>query len=118
VRQIKFRAWTGEFMLDASYGDWVSFTGIPYTEAFFKYDTPHTEIEKAKNYILMQFTGLKDKNGVEIYEGGIVKYGLWGGLCEVAWNDIMTGFFPLLSINHKPIEVIGNIHQHPELLIK
>ena len=83
-------------------------------------------------FILMQFTGLKDKNGKDIYEGDIFKpfseginyykvvfekgcfglhhnYGYWGTLGR---------FFELANENKMEfeVEVIGNIFQNPELL--
>ena len=83
---------------------------------------------------LMQFTGLHDKNGKEIYEGDIVKV---GGLVEVV--EIIDGM--LCSYSHKiygkrntisiddvddvrvcdssyfePYEIIGNIYERPDLL--
>jgi hypothetical protein len=69
MREIKFRAWNGQYMINMEYGDWISFSGIPYTEASRKYDTPNIEIELAKNYVLMQFTGLYDVKKKEIYRG-------------------------------------------------
>lgn len=92
--------------------------------------------ENDPDFHLMQYTGLKDKNGKEIYEGDIVK-------CEHAISEIcfgkigydgsfngMTGFylkswysddrdFMELYYNFEPdnIEVIGNIYEHPELIV-
>ena len=66
-----------------------------------------------------QYTGLKDKNGVEIYEGDIVKR--WGNIYIVIWDKI--GFRMKWtkedSVNRFPdelCEVIGNIYENPELL--
>ena len=63
-----------------------------------------------------QFTGLKDKNGKEIYEGDIVKSGILTG--EVYQQ---YGYWTATSIgqslwSQKSIEIIGNIYENPELL--
>ena len=68
-----------------------------------------------KDFILMQFTGLKDKNGKEIYEGDkIVCEGLE---LEVKWSDFDAGFsFETWDghqcvINSHDYEIIGNIYE-------
>lgn len=70
---------------------------------------------------IMQYTGLKDKNGVEIYEGDIARVGD-KGVTSVTFFD--GAFYTVVSHSNyrcggwetKSIEIIGNIYENPELL--
>lgn len=76
---------------------------------------------------LMQYTGIKDKNGTEIYEGDIIKYShkAVGEIRRVVSykygmfgvNGIMDGtHIPFANILESEYEVIGNIYENPELI--
>lgn len=82
-----------------------------------------------KDCILMQCTGLKDKNGKLIYEGDIVKFSsIYGhAIFEIKWSDELSTFgyeddetdFSELGRLYQEaayVEIIGNIYENPELL--
>lgn len=79
--------------------------------------------------LLMQYTGAKDKNGVEIYEGDIIRHqsGKYGTDFEIKWSPILCGFTAMQIESGHPspqlnqgtmsyFEVVGNIYENPELV--
>lgn len=74
--------------------------------------------------VLMQFTGLHDKNGKEIYEGDVISWRSYKGECyydngrfwikgfSCTWQDDPSDAFS----EGEPLEVIGNVYENPELL--
>ena len=124
MREIKFRAWHKEEKIIGE----VLGIDILYKEIFFSNEDvdcyEHTDF---KDIELMQYTGLKDKNNKEIYEGDIVKLRTNHGIGVVKnydeWGAFVVEYIkprPLavLGTNYykEDIEVIGNIYENPELL--
>jgi len=131
MREIKFRA----FFYDGSnYETGEMFTGREaWNENYIEWDDKNKLSPTDKCTILMQYTGLKDKNGVEIYEGDVLA--LWeyetkfparkyndDSNCIVEWSVKFGGWYDIRHdhrINIYPsdrYEIIGNIYQNPELL--
>ena len=127
-REIKFRAWDKELkMMD--YDFYIHSSGKQYQFATRNYDTPHIEIEPCV-LILMQYTNLKDKNGIEVYEGDIL-LNRNGETGYVAYLPQEAGFVVVLKnrdyrIGHRNTGegydclynhiIVGNIYKNPELL--
>lgn len=106
-REIKFRIWYNH---QARF-DYGSF------ELFAEHSFPLNWCQ------IQQFTGLKDKNGQEIYEGDVVEYTVSvvnteTGVGEVKFDNGAFGvdYNPLFNIYEKNIKIIGNIFKNPELL--
>ena len=116
MREIKFRAWyhTEKRMIDWNEMQDNSIESLDtYFRGVFGDVSP-----------VMQYTGLKDKNGKEIYEGDIVQnfrekfiVEYWGGQILVSWylRSINSGDTSELDCFGE-YEVIGNIYENPELL--
>ena len=134
MRIIDFRAWDKKKseivdVMDIDFsGNKVGVCNVP--KRLFKDGRLHTihSIERDWSEVeLMQSTGLKDKNGTEIFEGDIIKLigtykdskGKELGRYMVEWNNYYTGFYPLiddpLEGGGTEYEVIGNIYENPEL---
>ena len=116
MREIKFRAWFEKFKEMYT----VKMVDLQKEIAYFdKYNyRSFYDIE------LMQYTGLKDKNNKEIYEGDIItlhnsKYKVifnTEGARFVLRNDEFELEIPFTNNNNKRMEVVGNIYENPELL--
>lgn len=115
MREIKFRAW------DRRHNEMILIDDFYW----FEENQVHSQDEACGttgDFVLMQYTGLKDKNGVEIYEGDIVR--AIDVISSVEWvNDGFweiaapgTAESTLLGNHIGVIEVIGNIYENPELL--
>ena len=125
MREIKFRAW-----------DWIEKQMCPVIVADFQdvkakvfCRLPKSGTQGIFSADLMQYIGAKDKNGVEIYEGDIIRHqsGKYGTDFEIKWSPILCGFTAMQIESGHPspqlnqgtmcyFEVVGNIYENPELV--
>ncbi len=116
MREIKFRAYSEK-------------DGMEYVDDFYWFEENGVHNSSGegsyRKYMIMQYIGLKDKNGKEIYEGDIIKFKAFrnyfyainwrsGGYIGKNENEILLD----LSIYRKVIEIIGNIYENSEVFGK
>ena len=114
MREIKFRAWDKESkrIFNIARFDFADHTVYSHLFACDGY--------LAENLKIMQYTGLTDKNGTEIYEGDIITYeSVYGGI-KTDYVEFNAGSFnPSQVVGwgvHRSVEVIGNKYEHPHLI--
>ena len=127
----KFKAWNGYKKIMADYVSAIQngdTKGTPSSVNVIVNGKNETWNVKNDHVKLLQFTGMKDVNGKEIYVGDIVKSSykyaqpkisqviMECGNSYILGEDLATGNEMLVSDHINEIEVIGNVHTNPELL--
>lgn len=114
MKELKFRAWDGKKIIEDV---------IPASETsiieVYEYEHQHVEVE-----VIEQYTGLKDRNGKEIYEGDIVEYDwyiigdkpAYRTKEQVVFDDMGARLDTDRIRFCTNVEVIGNIHEDADLL--
>lgn len=129
MREFKFRVWDIEdckmYTMGSFYqeGNYMFDSDYPVVE-FYRDETPDNKRCNTRDKVrIMQYTGLKDRDGIEVYEGDILSHTKSGKeyICKVVYSN--SGFYthginfrtinPLATSNKR---VVGNIYENPELL--
>ena len=125
MREIKFRAW------DKEHKRWTNYSIADDLPRFYDKHTGCWKTDKeGKRFILSQYTGLKDKNNREIYEGDVIKaisFARWIGVVEYSDENSAFIFDDLdkkyrgdsivfMSQFDQGFKILGNIYENPGLL--
>lgn len=123
MREIKFRVYDKDTKMMHICGedihDEISFTNEDNRAYYYNLQNGYGSLTEKSSYILMQYTGLKDKNGKEIYEGDIVQqYNIKAnGIIIYKYGQFGTNALGMFwDIHSSQTEVIGNIYDNPDLL--
>lgn len=135
MREVKFRAWD-KTVNKMSKVIRITYSDVQHTTVNYQYindkgkkrdDLSLLDDDGNVTIVLMQYTGLKDKNGKEIYEGDIVT-GKLGKIAEVKWLQEHCAYVGYCREDNKyyylecgnerfeNVVIIGNIFENPELL--
>lgn len=114
MKELRFRAWDGKRMIE----DVIPASETSIIELFDRYEWQETEVESVE-----QYTGLKDKNGKEIYENDIVEYDwyiigdkpAYRTKEQVVFDDMGARLDTDRIRFCTNVEVIGNIHEDADL---
>ena len=123
MRAIKFRAWdkTNKSWVYSDHWESHEGGGLGW---FFSMIEDTSIGDASQGYELMQFTGLHDKNGKEVFEDDLWK-DIDGQIYHICWGEYTFKFFavqtplPMVMIGLDSLkngEVIGNIYENPDLL--